>query len=419
MGYSPIKSIHIKNFRNIGDAVLSFEESPIISLIGENEAGKTSVVKAFSVCALHSTPRDQKDYIRDGTNGFGVEIELEDGTKVTRVKTKTINHYSVKKPDGNIWETAKIDNGIPVEVQNVMGLIEEPETKEYLQVRTYEDQLLFVVTPASTNYKVMYGALKVDQITKAIKAGNKEVNQLKTEIDSNETGINTLNANLRKLRTYDLGPLLKIKDRLEKEITIVDRLERMSKLRDKIDGQKNRAGQLSALANIEPINERIAGMIYRCLEILSRDDTNIYKDIDKAEIVNERVVGLVKRCIEISNRGSINIYKDAEKAEEISNSLVTRLTSISGVIERIETSKVIFNIADVSGAELIEQKDFNIVMAAMNISKRVEALSQLQNNKAIINDYCSRVENYLKSIGAKIVTCNKCGEDIVVDIGGE
>ena len=54
--YSPIKKIYIKNFRNIGEAVIDFEESPIVSLIGENEAGKTSVVKAFSVCALHSTP---------------------------------------------------------------------------------------------------------------------------------------------------------------------------------------------------------------------------------------------------------------------------------------------------------------------------------------------------------------------------
>ena len=74
--YSPIKTIYIKNFRNIGEAIIDFTESPIISLIGENEAGKTSVVKAFAVAALHAYPRDQKDFIRDGTNGFGVCIEL-------------------------------------------------------------------------------------------------------------------------------------------------------------------------------------------------------------------------------------------------------------------------------------------------------------------------------------------------------
>lgn len=35
---------------------------------------------------MHATPRDQKDFIRDGTKGFGVAIELQDGTVVTRIK---------------------------------------------------------------------------------------------------------------------------------------------------------------------------------------------------------------------------------------------------------------------------------------------------------------------------------------------
>ena len=55
--YSPITKLYIKNFRNIGEATIDFTDSPIVSLIGDNEAGKTSVVKAFAVCALHADPR--------------------------------------------------------------------------------------------------------------------------------------------------------------------------------------------------------------------------------------------------------------------------------------------------------------------------------------------------------------------------
>ena len=106
--YSPIKKIYIKNFRNLGEVEIDFTESPIVCLLGENEAGKTSVIKAFSVCALHSTPRDQKDYIRDGTQMFGVKIELQDGSSVTRLKTATVNKYVVEKADGTKWETNKI-----------------------------------------------------------------------------------------------------------------------------------------------------------------------------------------------------------------------------------------------------------------------------------------------------------------------
>ena len=77
-GYSPLKSLKIKNFRNIGDVNIDFTESPIITLLGANEAGKTSVIKAFSMCALHDSPREQKDWIRDDTDMLGVEIDLAD-----------------------------------------------------------------------------------------------------------------------------------------------------------------------------------------------------------------------------------------------------------------------------------------------------------------------------------------------------
>lgn len=86
--YSPIKTIRVKNFRNIGDVELSFEDSPIITLVGSNEAGKTSIIKAFAACALHANPREQKDWIRDTTKMFGVEINLEDGTQLVRVKER-------------------------------------------------------------------------------------------------------------------------------------------------------------------------------------------------------------------------------------------------------------------------------------------------------------------------------------------
>ena len=136
--YSPIKQMVVRNFRNIGDVTVSFDESPIVSLIGENESGKTSLVKAFSVCAINSDYRSQKDFIRDGTTGFGVMIELQDGTQITRIKMTNGNRYTVKLPDGRIWDAQKIEPDVPAAVSKVMGLIEEPETGEYLHIRTYE-----------------------------------------------------------------------------------------------------------------------------------------------------------------------------------------------------------------------------------------------------------------------------------------
>lgn len=250
----------IKNFRNIGDIILDFTESPIISLIGDNEAGKTSVVKAFGVCALHATPRDQKDFIRDGTSGFGVAIQLADGSIIVRMKTSTVNKYQVKYSNGEVWETTKIDSGLPVQVQELMGLIEEPETKEFLQIRTYEDQLLFVVTPASTNYKVMYDALKVDQLTRAIKLGSQESNSLKSKISDNEISIKTLTDNLRQLKTYDIEPLLNIKKRVENQLNILEKLEKALAIKNQINKCESALGSLALINenNLKQINESMA-----------------------------------------------------------------------------------------------------------------------------------------------------------------
>ena len=132
--YSPISEIVLMNFRNIKEAVLNFKDSPIMCLVGDNEAGKTSVVKGIGVAGLHSNPREQKNYIRTGTNFFGIAIRLDDGSLLRRQKSNAINSYSIDYSDGRKWEISKVSEGLPVEVSKLMGLIEEPETKEYLHI---------------------------------------------------------------------------------------------------------------------------------------------------------------------------------------------------------------------------------------------------------------------------------------------
>lgn len=426
--YSPIKKIYVKNFRNIGEAIIDFEESPIVSLIGENEAGKTSIVKAFSVCALHSTPRDQKDFIRDGTGGFGVAIELEDGTLVTRMKTPSLNKYSVKKADGTVWDANKIDSGLPAAVQEVMGLIEEPETKEYLQVRTYEDQLLFVVTPASTNYKVMYDALKVDQLTKAIKLGSNEANTLKSEISSNELGISTLTNNLRNIRTYDITPLLNIKARLVKELREVERLEQASKLLDTINSKKLQLGALGELysSGITEINEGEASRIATINRLLYNIE-NIKKKltsisvIDTAEYIDmtvyDKLVNIFNRQSEIADtKAKIGALADIGKASEVSMVEADHLYKVAELISTIELKQARLSIIEPHGADLIEQKDFDAVLKAESIIQRLDRNNSLQESVKKIDDYCKQVEDYLKNIGAAVEICPNCGESVVIDI---
>lgn len=427
--YSPIKQIWIKDFRNIGEVKVNFDESPIVSLIGENEAGKTSVVKAFSVCALHSTPKDQKDYIRDGTNGFGVEIELEDGTVITRIKTTTGNRYRVKNPDGTVYDTTKIDSSsAPVEVQRVMGMIEEPETKEYLQVRTYEDQLLFVVTPASTNYKVMYDALKVDQITRAIKSGSKEVNELKHVIDANENGIQTLTNSLKAVKVYDITSLLNIKARLESELAVINSLEEAARLVDRIKRAEAELGAIAEIdkAGLQDISELEAVQISDSLSLLTKLTRlnkllSTYSLADTAKNIDipvyQSIIDTYIKKVELdraifANESMVRIGE----AEEVNEVELITMTSIAELRDKLSSLTNQLRRIDTAGAELIEQSDFNTVTMLESVNAGFTRLGQLETAYKQCDDYCYQVQSYLKSIGAAVETCPNCGEDIVIDI---
>lgn len=426
--YSPIKSIKIKNFRNIGDIDLDFSESPIISLIGENESGKTSVVKAFGVCAAHQTPRSQKDYIRDGTLGFGVAIELQDGTMITRMKTTTANVYRVTNPDGTVWEAQKLESVVPKAVSDVMGLIEERETKELLQIRTYEDQLLFVITPASTNYRVMYDALKISQITRAIKAGNAEANELKAKINSAEGSIGTLENSLRDIRIFDLTPALNIKNKIISSMSILDSLDRAMDISEDIRVQKAQLGSMSAIAEagLKEINEYTVQLVNSASRVLSDLDksTNSVKLYDSVANLEDVDIELAGKILSIQGRveslnaarASAGAFVNLCSAEQIDENTLTMLNRAMTVHTSLARDKQALAAIDTSSINPITDDTLGYLG---KMQKIVEIESENKTNAGYIeqiNTYVNQIIQWMKSIGVATTDCPRCGESVIIDV---
>lgn len=431
--YSPIKQVYIKNFRNLGEVTIDFKDSPIVSLIGENEQGKTSVVKAIAVCAMHATPRDQKDYIRDGTKGFGVAIELEDGTQVVRMKMATANSYRVtypKGPDGNpikpTWEAAKLSNDLPQAVQDVMGMIEEPETKEFLHIRTYEDQLLFVTTASSTNYKVMYNALKISQLVDAIKLGSKEANALKTSINQKEIQAETLDTQAKSLKIYDLEPLQNIRDRLKNEVAQLNKLDRALELKKKIKVQTREVGELSKLSSIPEIsitlvmsldkayrvleNLKELGSMYRTYSLadsLEEIDLNSYYNIYNAHVRYE--------SLKDSEEQSRN-YIAVNSLSEINVNEVSNLQRAMALQRKIEADMNKLQTLNISSAADVQDSDLTVYSRTYKALGLMQRNKQLEDAKVQIDNYCDAVIKWMKDIGVATETCPKCGETIVIDL---
>ena len=431
--YSPIKQVYIKNFRNLGEVTIDFKDSPIVSLIGENEQGKTSVVKAIAVCAMHATPRDQKDYIRDGTKGFGVAIELEDGTQVVRMKMATANSYRVtypKGPDGNpikpTWEAAKLSNDLPQAVQDVMGMIEEPETKEFLHIRTYEDQLLFVTTASSTNYKVMYNALKISQLVDAIKLGSKEANALKTSINQKEIQAETLDTQAKSLKIYDLEPLQNIRDRLKNEVAQLNKLDRALELKKKMEVQTREVGELSKLSSIPEISITLVMSLDKAYRVLDN-----LKELDRMY----RTYSLADTLEEIDLNSYYNIYNAHVRYESLKNSEeqsrnyiavnslseinineVSNLQRAMALSKKIEADMNKLQTLNISSAADVSDSDLTVYSRTYKALGLIQRNKQLEDAKVQIDNYCDAVIKWMKDIGVATETCPKCGETIVIDL---
>lgn len=424
--YSKIKSWRIKNFRNLGDIEIDFTKSPIVTLIGENEAGKTSVVKTFGVLGCNAYQSDQKDYIRDGTTGFGICATLEDGTTIFRFKTKDVNQYRIDKDNQCLFQVDKIDRGYgtPVEIEKVVGMIIEPETKELLQVRTYEDQLLFVLTKSSENYKVMYNALKVENITKAINNGNKEANEYRKAVNNYEVSIETLEDTLKGIKIVDIDNAVKVKNQIKEEVNVISRMQQIVSLINRNNEIGSELGVLQLLNETSEISE-ILGYKLNMLGSL---------------IGNEKVVQLRMKG-----------YIQLDTVSEIDYNPILKLNRVRELKRNLESkASVLGNFDSLSGAQLIDYKatleldrlrglvkDANKVSSQLSIykgmgseipNKDLATISSLDKVKQLLNR-CANLGtsitegkqeadswyNKIKESGAIVTSCPNCGETVVVD----
>ena len=232
--YSKIIGIEIEDFRNLGHVYIDFTQSNIICLKGGNEAGKSSVVLAMKSLGSMLNTKQYKEYIRTGTEAWKVMIYTADGKAVYRTKSakgQSYGIYQIRTIDGKEhydleWSIDKLDeNAVPKEVQDILGLETEPETGELLNIRTYEDKMLFVETSGGANYKVMYNALKIDNLSKAVKYGTKEVKKYQGELDKFTTAIDTCKEEIGKVQLIDTESLYKMRDRITEEKAVAEKAQ--------------------------------------------------------------------------------------------------------------------------------------------------------------------------------------------------
>ena len=421
--YSPIKRIYIRDFMSIHELEIDFSKSNIVSLYGDNDSGKSAAASAVAVTMAHIFTKEQKDYIKDGTNMFGVSILLEDGTEVIRMKSKGINCYKLVKNGVEVWSTNTLSVGIPQCIQDVMGIIEEKETGELLQYRTCRELLMFVDTSSSTNDKIMNSSLKIDNIAKAIKAGSQELNTYKSEYDSLESSIDSFNHSLAEVKTKDITDLVSVRNRLKDTFECFELLDKVYEELKKKSELKDEIELLKEIDNCEVVNydtikllnniERISSELKNDSSVLER-----YSEVDKLETIDIDVLNKLNSILVLKSeldsiRKELNRLSEAVNLEEIDISKIDYLKKVKdNILEFKEILKLKTLYSPLENFEEVKLDIFSILEKVIVLKEEIVSNgNELEN----INKMLKAAEEELKQSGGKVIVCGNCGNEIVVE----
>ena len=361
---------------------------------------------------MNAYPTKQKDYIKTGSKGFDVRIGLEDGTEITRLKALTYNRLLITKNGDVTFAADKIDKGegVPVELEKEMGIVIEPETKEILQIRTYENKLLFIETPTSTNYKVVYDALKVDNLVRAISTGNKEINALKSNINTANNAIEVLKEQLNTLIYYNVDPLLKIKERLNKELKLINKLGELAEKVSLLTKLKTEQKNLMALLEMEPVNTGVFSKFKSlCNDIaLASKDISLYEDIQDIDPINSRILGNISKLIELSNL----TYPDYSGIDTLRAIPDGKYQKFSRLLDLMRSLKPVPEIE----AEAVDEGTAEKFSKLISLFDRASTLEgTLADLESSMDETAEKIKAEAEEQNINYRICPNCGEVIVIE----
>lgn len=422
---SNIKDIEVKNFKCIGDVKISFEESPIISLIGNSDVGKTSIIHAIAVLIYNAYSQHQKRWIKTGRKGFGVRIQLDDGTVITRIKGDNTDIYDMSNGNQQ-YSCDKLDTttAVPTVIKDKLGCMIEKETREFVNIRTYKDQLLFVTTAASTTYKVIYSALNVEYISKSIKLASKEINAIKDRDRSNQIIINNILDKLKRFKVTDTEALEIIKDRIKARKEKVSKLSEVCNILNRLRDIESEIDRYKDIENLDEINvgrfesvKSVNDMYNNVKKDLS--DLNSAEVIDKLSLIDTdnyvKIRETFEKCAKLSElQHKIDEISEVESIENF-NDRISRYTKIYGTVKMFDAIET-FNAENkkLSGIDELNLNTYDIIN---NLNSTISMIKELKNN---INEHNKIVKDVremnaeLIRTGVKVGSCPKCGTDIYI-----
>lgn len=380
-GMSSLVYWEIWNFMSFDHAKFEFDDENIINLLGYNNSGKSSALRALEVNMYNRFPQSQLSFIKSGKDYFRVVSVWSDGIVILRDKyANGQSLYEMWRGDECLFSTKQ--NGVLTKVSDVPICIQE-----YLNLVKFDDSCLnsrscfekqfLVQTSGGENYAALNTVSKSEELSLAGALVNTDRNKLASDITTAETEYNVL------MKQYKEG--------IELTDELVDSLKSHDKLLD-VSEEK-----LSSIASMKETSEKLAQI-------------PVVKELSSISWDSLQLLDVVKSCNE-----SISSLGEIPQMGIVDNSRLDLLLTVSDSDVKLKSiptySKLISmndeQLADLMGILNLGGKLIDVDSELVSLSERLEKLSAESKS----------LSEHLSEFGVRTIRCKNCGA--LVEVGGE
>ncbi|MDO5860059.1 SMC family ATPase [Methanobrevibacter sp.] len=403
--------LKLNNFKSHENTVINFEKG-ISVIVGENGAGKSTILEAISFALFKQhTAKKIDDLVRNNANTMSVELEFTSNNReyrIVRDKKSMLKSSIYKKTskDGGFVHICTGDKEVANEVHQILD-IDSDLFLNAIYIRQGEIAELVDKTPAEKK-QLIGKLLGIDSLEKAWKNLLPLINNYENQLA--ELKGKLFNSNeLKKEYSKKKSELEILKDRgheLEEQIEdVTTSLKEISESKRNMEREKEIYD--TQLNNLENEN--------KTLSKLEEDKKVIQDNLDKINEAEEQISRLEKYV------SKLDVYLDFEKSVVSIQRLKNDEMEIEKKLDSISIQKTIvsdkkedynkFLASDEQINKLNNQK-VNLEAQLATIAKldkdKKELLAKIENERNEIEDFFSRAKDKLDDYGLS--------QDILADV---
>lgn len=399
-----LRRIHIENVQSIVDLTLDFDETGVYRLVGDNDVGKSAILRAITALFTNVSRSNYKEYISDWADTFIVEGWFYDGGYV-KLSRGAEDFYEWSIPNSS-EKILKTDGKVPLELQKYFNLYSENDkSKLTLNFNLQGDVLPFVDTTASDNFWLTQKALGTNLLLKASKRMKLNNSDIDKEIKITNENIEYENEIAKKIDN-EIRTDEEFIDKLSRNISVIneeqselEKIKEFKGLLDTVNSMKTRLQEIPVVSDLE----------FHQLSTKSNELALLKEYKNQLDSIS-----LLKRNLEI-NEVKSNQLRDLEILQEKDSEIVL-LNKYKKEKDHITTLKTKYSTI-MSSINALDLSTFSNKISEMNdllkFKKEKEYINNLVKSKENTEVLVGNIEKEILELKTEEKICPVCGSDLL------